>query len=319
MSKIENSIGWCDETTNGVTGCSYKSPGCVNCYAEVGTRARVLRSRGHETWGPKAERFPVNFEPVFRRLNKLCMCDKCHEAHPFDQLGKQCRESKPETRCKGLLRRIRLFADSNSDWLDERWTVETLARFLDAIRKAPNIDTILLTKRPENFHPRMLEVFDFLSDRQTIPEFSVYNWLADWIDGDIPPHIWLGVSVEDQKRADDRIPELLKIPAPVRFLSVEPLLEKVDLKIDENWALTRISKPDWVIVGGESGPDGKRRDCGVEAITSVADQCVAAGVPVYVKQDTAFKSGQQGRIPDDIWKLKQFPVLNNKGAKAQIK
>ena len=76
--KLESNIGWTDQTTNCVTGCDRISPGCRNCYAADGTRARVLRSQGKETWGPKGERVPVNFEPVFRRLNKLCVCDFCH-------------------------------------------------------------------------------------------------------------------------------------------------------------------------------------------------------------------------------------------------
>jgi protein gp37 len=61
----------------------------------------------------------------------------------------------------------------------------------------------------------------------------------------------------------------------------------------------------WVIVGGESGKD--RRDCGEDAITDIANQCFNAGVPCFVKQDCAFKPGQQGRIPNVIWALKQFP------------
>ena len=65
--------------------------------------------------------------------------------------------------------------------------------------------------------------------------------------------------------------------------------------------------PDWVIVGGESGP--KRRDCGVEVITDVVDQCVAAGVPVWVKQDCASQPGQQGRIPQAYWERKEMPRL----------
>lgn len=54
--KIENSIGWCDATINAVTGCDKVSRGCKNCYAEVGTRARVLRAQGKETWGPQGIR-----------------------------------------------------------------------------------------------------------------------------------------------------------------------------------------------------------------------------------------------------------------------
>jgi protein gp37 len=321
--KIENNIGWCDATTNAVTGCTRVSEGCRFCYAETGTRARVLRAQGIETWGPKGVRHPVNFEPVFRKLNKLCICDSCHTVHTFD-LGQDCGAIPDgcaplaDNECDGERRRIRLFADSNSDWLDERWPIETLARFLDAIRQAPNIYTILLTKRPENWMKRIQMVHGYAWENNN-GELGV--WIDNWLTAislsaaPIPDNIWLGVSVEDQKRADERIPELLKIPAAVRFLSVEPLLEQIDLDsalpMVETSQISYGSVPesrdgvDWVIVGGESGD--KRRDCGIKAIVSVADQCIASGVPVYVKQASAFKSGQPGNIPDRYWNMKQFP------------
>ena len=149
--------------------------------------------------------------------------------------------------------------------------------------------------------------------------------MVTWLNGGVTlPNIWLGVSVENQEAAYRRIPELLRIPAKVRFLSVEPLLEPVELSgygeatdwkiplnerayIDLHHTIHKTILPDWVIVGGESGPN--RRDCGVDAIVSVAEQCQAAGVPVFVKQDCAAKPGQQGRIPAAIWNLKQLPVV----------
>lgn len=299
--KIENNIGWTDATINAVTGCDKVSPGCKNCYAEAGTRARVLRAQGKETWGAKGERVPVNFEPVFRRLNKLCVCDKCSEARPFSEVG------TPHAHCEhefssgmGTLRRIRLFADSNSDWLDPKWPVETLARFLDAIRLAPNVDVLLLTKRIENFFSQLQTCW-----RMSTANLLLAQWILGWESGRTSPpaNVWLGVSVEDQNRADERIPLLLQTPAAIRFLSVEPLLEAVDLNTsDKSGPLAPV---DWVIVGGESGKN--RRDCGIGAILSVAVQCINAGVPLYVKQDSAFLSGQQGRIPDEIWIRKRFP------------
>lgn len=308
MSKLENSIGWCDATINAVTGCDKVSPGCKNCYAAVGTRARVLRGQGIETWGPKGVRHPVNFEPVFRRLNKLMICDKCHTAHSRDaDLTFPCAE------CGGTHRRIRLFADSNSDWLDPRWLivgrVDMLGEFLRSIFKAPNIDTLVLTKRIENFFPRLTAVRDHYAKAPSVNDaFCV--WLDNWLQGDPPKHVWVGVSVEDQKRADERIPLLRQTPAAVRFLSVEPLLEPVHFAKVPGFNKAGSTGQDllrnfWVIVGLESGKD--RRDGGVESLISVHDQCVAAGVPVYVKQDCAFKSGQQGRIPDHVWARKEFP------------
>ena len=297
MSKIENSIGWCDATTNAVTGCAKVSLGCVHCYAEVGMRARVLRAggdraypKGVETWGPGGVRVPVNFEPVFERLNKLMVCDRCHTAHSMDaDLSLPCAE------CGGKHRRIRLFADSNSDWLDPAWPAETLARFLNAIRLAPNVDVLLLTKRIKNFHERLSAS---LHAEGKLGSHS--QWLANWLAGAPPKNVWLGVSVEDQERAYERLPLLALLPAEVRFVSAEPLLERLEL-------FSKLVGPrfDWVIVGGESGP--KRRYCTEAALLSVVEQCVLAWVPVYVKQDCARLPGQQGRIPNEIWAKKEFP------------
>jgi len=318
--KLSNSIGWCDDTTNAVTGCDKVSPGCKNCYAATGTRARVLRARGIETWGPNGVRHPVaEFAEKIQRLNKLCVCDRCHSAGYLGRMrngteihpGNQCTVSG----CQGQLRRPRLFADSNSDWLDEKWPIETFKGFLEAIILHQNIDVLLLTKRPENFRTRLQQIIDgHFRDAEKI----LARW---WLDGHAPPHVWLGVSVENQAIADKRIPLLLQIPAAVRFLSCEPLLEKVDIEnfvlpsLEDVQAIYAGREPNydesrrWVIVGGESGKD--RRDCGVDAISNIAEQCQHAEIACYVKQDCAFKSGEQGRIPNEIWNLKQFPSVNS--------
>lgn len=344
---LQSNIGWCDDTSNAVTGCDKVSEGCKHCYAQMGTRARVLRAMGIETWGANGVRHPVKeFATKIRRLNKLCICDACHRTHPADLLSTktlQGGEYRPTWcfECGGSLRHIRLFADSNSDWLDEKWPIETFAAFLKEIHDAPNVDVLLLTKRPENFELRIEAVVAMI---ETMPELIVTgavcsrqlsqlrDWLCLWQRDKAPTNIWLGVSVENQKMADLRIPQLLGIPAAVRFLSCEPLLDSVRFRwakwddhsphpkriiqdppvmrkgrmlagcVDE---LDGLRMLDWVIVGGESGKN--RRAVDVGAITNIAEQCLAAGVPVYVKQDVAFKSGEQGRISDEIWKLKQFP------------
>jgi protein gp37 len=99
------------------------------------------------------------------------------------------------------------------------------------------------------------------------------------------PNIFIGTSIENQKRADERIPELLKIPAR-RFLSVEPLLGFIDLNVPYGQGVGELAlesgKIDWVVVGCESGRN--RRPCKIEWIESVAGQCKAADVPVFVKQ-----------------------------------
>jgi protein gp37 len=149
-------------------------------------------------------------------------------------------------------------------------------------------------------------VFQVLSKR---PQ-RLYQWIVSY--GPPLPNLWLGVSVENQRMANERIPWLLQTPAAVRFLSCEPLLSPIDLRGSDgwNWPLgpMRHRTLSWILVGGESGP--RRRPMRLEWLRSIVDQCRAAQVPVFVKQDSASRPGQQGRIPDDLW-IQQFPRDEN--------
>lgn len=298
MSEKTN-IEWATHTFNPWLGCTKVSPGCKNCYAAELDANRFSKTMDGGTkekpvshWGKGAPRHRTKGWNVPLRWDSECGVHPGYRARVFPSL---------------------------MDWLDDEVPIEWLADFLKLIHDTPNLDWLLLTKRPGNFEPRVREVLDLCN--LPAPD-SFYLWLRAWIKGQSPANVWVGVSVEDQKRADERIPLLLQIPAKVRFLSVEPLLEKIDLThccadeamgveynalTGDNWSETPLPKIDWLICGGESGKD--RRECGVEAICDVARQCVAAGVPVFVKQDSAFKPGQQVRIPNEIWALKQFPKL----------
>lgn len=169
--------------------------------------------------------------------------------------------------------RRRLFVSSLADIFEDHpqvapWRAEALA----LLERCTSSDVLLLTKRPQNI-------------RAMVPP----AWLDAW-----PAHVWIGTTVEDQKRADDRIPELLKVPARVRFLSCEPLLEAVDL--EAAFAVyDRHGEPSgprcnadgspaisWVIVGGESGPGA--RPFALEWARDIVAQCREAGVAVFVKQ-----------------------------------
>ena len=302
MINLENSIGWTDATGNPVIGCR----GCElgdRCYARNDTPARVLRAgmwpgwkgRKVETFGPGSERVPVKKGlSDLRRMNQFCICNKCHSTWPGSLIETSyCHAPAGNDVCKGELRRIRYFADSNSDWMD--WPLEQLVSALDDFRLAPNVDVILCTKWPENWKQRLAWVLNRVSGGGNEP---LRNWTRAWLNGEPPKNIWLLTSITTAKtlrRAED----LLKIPAAVHGLSMEPLWENV---IIQPGIIARLN---WIIVGGESG--NRRRDCGADALVSIAMQAVAAGVPVYVKQDSAPKPGQQGRIPDNIWALKQFP------------
>lgn len=188
---------------------------------------------------------------------------------------------------------------SMCDPFDEEVPIEWLARFLRLIHDTPHLDWLLLTKRPALFGRRLAEVEESCIE---IGGKEMMHWRHAWTHNTPPSNVWIGTSVEDQPNADRRIPELLKIPAKIRFLSVEPMLGPVDLKLDhiEVEASFRHADDckgfcdfacggeevkggiDWVIVGGESGPGA--RPCNVEWVLSVVDQCAKASVPCFVKQ-----------------------------------
>jgi protein gp37 len=156
----------------------------------------------------------------------------------------------------------------------------------DIIRTTPHLTYQILTKRPER-------IADHLP--------------ADWDRQDRWRHVWLGVSVESAAYRW-RLEKLLSIEAAVHFASFEPLLGDVGnvaeylphTKPPENCKHTKLR---WAIIGGESGSD--RREMDMEAFESLLEQ-LRGFVPVYVKQDSAQHSGQQGRIPNELW-LKEFP------------
>jgi protein gp37 len=184
----------------------------------------------------------------------------------------------------------RVFVNSMSDLFHEAVADEFIVSVFGAMFLADQHIYQVLTKRPERMR-------NFLLEADAWKEAPRKN-------------IWLGVSVENQAAADERIPLLMQTPAAVRFLSVEPLLEAVDLRADltrlwANGSLSWVSSLSWVIVGGESG--AHRRECKVEWIADIVAQCEDAGIPCFVKQDSHRLPGQQGRIPDELWAVKELP------------
>ena len=125
------------------------------------------------------------------------------------------------------------------------------------------------------------------------------------------PNVWLGVSVEDQASADERIPDLLNTPAAVRFVSAEPLLGPIQVPeymrnpLWDNIPSWQEPNIDWIIAGGESGPGF--RPMQIEWAESTHQQCEVAGTAFFFKQDSGAKSGQRGRASDALWACKEFP------------
>lgn len=181
--------------------------------------------------------------------------------------------------------RRRVFCASMADVFENRHDLhEPRARLFSLIKDTPMLDWLLLTKRPKN-------ILDLLPQ----------SWAS------LPNNIWLGTTCENQEQADKRIPELLAVPAAIRFLSCEPLLGPVDLFAVSKDPFGGIPGIDWVIVGGESG-HGARTMAEMWA-RDLRDQCLNAGVPFFMKQmgGTIDKRHDLDDLPEDL-RIRQFPT-----------
>ena len=277
-----SSIEWTDATWNPVTGCSVVSPGCTNCYAMrlAGTRLKHHASRAGLTVETKAG--PVWTGEV--RFNEVW-------------LDQPLRWKRPR----------RIFVCAHGDLFHEQVPDEWIDRVFAVMALAPQHIFQVLTKRAQ----RMRNYFwqDPVGRRGQI-RFRVDVMLArsDRLEERLSflrvwplPNVWLGVSVEDQPRADERIPQLLATPAAVRFVSAESLLGPMDLTQScaiwwgkrgpgaGPFDLKRRPLLDWVIVGGESGPSA--RPMRPDWVRGLRDQCQAAGVPFFFKQWGEFAPG----------------------------
>lgn len=236
-------IEWCDHTFNVAWGCMKVSPGCAHCYAEHLSDHRF----GMNVFGPP--------QTTDRRT-----FGAAHWAEPL-------KWNRAAQRA-GVRRRV--LCSSMCDVFEDHPTIiSQLARLFALIQATPDIDWLLLTKRPERI-------------RESLP--------ADWDDG--YPNVWLGTSAEDQARAEERIPHLVAVPARVRFLSLEPLLGPVSLDaiipID---GCAGAPHPDcalcaypihWAIVGGESGAGARPME--EEWATALRDECARARIVFFLKQ-----------------------------------
>lgn len=240
-------IEWADMTINPVVGCSKCSPGCDNCYAER-FAARLAKN-------PKtAAKYAGVVDERGKWTGKISALDlSC-----FDKLPK-----KPK----------RIFVGSMTDLFNEWASPVTVEKIIKEIRNHSQHTFMLLTKRPQFIRCVSL-------NKKPLP------------------NVWLGVTVCNQQEADEKIPVLLSIPAAKRFVSIEPMLGPVDLdRFVFNWKkrylhgsaqlcpdlVEKHAPPslDWVIVGGETGPNA--RPMHPDWVRSLRDQCQAAGVPFFFK------------------------------------
>lgn len=257
-------IQWTDWTWNPIAGCFTASPGCKNCYAV--RAAWKMSHHGNAKVSGKYEgtaELGANGEPVWTGLVRLA----------------ESALTEPLTRRKPS----RIFVNSMSDPFYDGFSDEQIARIWAVMALAHWHDFQVLTKRAARMR-------DWLRDPKT-PDLVAAEIARLDPTAKLPawplPNVWVGVSIEDQPRADERLPLLLDCPAAVRFVSAEPLLGKVDLV----WALKRSSLGSsdlaaaglhWVISGGESGP--RARLMHPDWPRLLRDQCAGAGVAYFFKQ-----------------------------------
>jgi protein gp37 len=264
-------IQWADSTWDPWRGCTKVSPGCANCYAE---KLALRNPAVFGGWGPGAPRVESKSWDEPLGWNRKAEQRRTEHDNRWDGTLRQA--FKPESIPPPP--RTPWVFPSKCDWLDEEVLREWLARFLALIRRTPNLNWLLLTKRPENWGKRLRDAHAATDGPDRIA-------IAEWLDGHPPANVWVGASVEDDTRAALRIPRLVDIPAVLRFLSVEPLLGPVNLAYaacNGTDAFGTLPGIHWVIVGGESGPNA--RPCKVSWIHDVIAQCHRARVPVFVKQ-----------------------------------
>jgi protein gp37 len=267
----KTAIEWTDATWNPVRGCSIVSKGCTNCYA---------MKQAHRSSGAGG---------AYEGLTKLTKGGPVWtgEVRPlgWDAIVQPLRWARERL----------VFVNSMSDLFHESLDFEFIDKVFGVMAITGRHTYQVLTKRPA----RMLQYLESRHDRDGFPaaitKAAVEAWQRNDTHGlDTPgpawplANVWLGVSVEDQAAADERIPLLLHTPAAVRWISAEPLLGPISFEgrwvehpnpaVHVNW----LEELDWVVAGGESGPGA--RPMHPDWARSLRDQCASVGTAFFFKQ-----------------------------------
>ncbi len=281
-------IEWTQRTWNPVCGCSVISPGCHRCYAM--SMARRLKGVALKR---RARIRANNPSATPEELAKL-------EARQIGRLLHYIKVIGDDGRWNGTLllvpealrdpsrwkKHLIIFVNSMSDLFHENLSVEDIRRVCEVMRDFPRHTYQVLTKRGG----RMRELLT-----GPLREFAGL------------PHIWWGVSVENKKHGLPGIGELREVPAAVRFLSVEPLLEDLG-ELD-------LSELHWVITGAESGPGA--RPMGEEWVRRIKNQCQARSVPFFYKQNVV--RGKKQSLPVlDGQSWDQMPPLEGRATRSGV-
>ncbi|WP_054210626.1 DUF5131 family protein [Bosea vaviloviae] len=339
MSNIE----WTEATWNPIVGCSVVSPGCTNCYAmTMAARLEAMATLPQYTGTTRR----TKAGPVW--TGKLALAPEATLLAPL-------RRRKPTTYFVNSMGDL-FHEDVADDWIDRVFAVMALtpqhtyqiltkrSARMRAYLTDPDLNDRLsaalgcmldgewIWNEGERFRPAIEKMISIFLGMESDDDGGVV-----YHDDPMPlPNVWLGVSAEDQRRAEERIPDLLATPAAIRFVSAEPLLGPIDFQslnllryfkvenpLHPNWprnvfdalrgksdihlihnAAPDWAKLDWVIVGGESGAGARpMEDAWAE---SIVEQCAAAGTAVFVKQMGGPVKSRMRPIPA-LLMVRQFP------------
>jgi len=283
----QTGIEWTDATWNPVAGCAVISPGCTNCYAM--RMAARLERMGQAKYAGLTQQSKAG--PVW--TGKIALDDAA--------LTQPLRWKKPR----------RIFVNSMSDLFHDGVADDFIDKVFAVMALTPQHTYQVLTKRADRMREylskktRKLPIaYAACEINERLHPHLTPNQISAMTNAQEPawplPNVWLGVSVENQKFADERIPLLLDTPAAIRWISAEPLLGPIDLvnlhprddiTVDaiRGQMVTREGdysgdepRLDWVVVGGESGPDA--RPIHPDWARALRDQCAADEVPFFFKQ-----------------------------------
>lgn len=283
----KSAIEWTDATWNPIVGCSIVSPGCRECYAmpQAARIQRMAAGAGNSTHYEGTTK-SVKGKPVWTGKVNLA---------PDHIITAPLSWKKPR----------RIFVNSMGDLFHEDVPDAWIDKVFAVMALCPQHSFQVLTKRSKrmrdymNYQIRNLIIDDAMDDiKPGRPVDDLFAWPLE--------NVWLGVSCEDQARADERIPDLLATPAAVRFVSAEPLIgpwypESTRNPTDPDGLINCLygnTKLDWIIAGGESGPAA--RPMHPDWVRSIRDQCAAAGTAFFFKQWGAWLPGQNEKYRGSI-------------------
>ena len=289
---------------NAWEGCVKISPGCQNCYAEAQHSFYYSSLKGEgqpgTCWGIHAPRL-ARRDDYWRkplRWNRLAAAAQAagreiNRRRVFsNSMADVFEDQSAKSRSFALDGTTAQVPSGNGKFRTVHFADISRARqrLFKLIFDTPNLDWLLLTKRPENIVPMLQEaaadaMFTAAGAGNPADKWGAfYTWLRQWVNGCPPQNVWLGTSIENQAQVQPRLTALLAAPAVRYFVSMEPLLEAVTVFDGPTLASGVFDKLDWMIVGGESGMGARVRPQEFAWAFDLRNQAWSAGVDFLFKQ-----------------------------------